>query len=91
VLERGLSDGRDYVAGDYSIADMAIFPWINPPRHGQTLDDFPKLAAWVDRVGARPGVVRGMAVGKDLGLDLAGGSKDDEQARRVMFGQRATA
>ncbi|WP_239688197.1 glutathione binding-like protein, partial [Pseudomonas asplenii] len=55
VLERRL-DGRDYVAGDYSIADMAIFPWIQPRRQGFDLADYPAIRTWRERIQARPAV-----------------------------------
>lgn len=89
VLDRRLAD-REFVAGDYSIADMAIWPWILPEPQGQSLDDFPHLKAWVERVGARPGVVAGKAVGDDLRGDLGGTGKAAEDARRRLFGQRAS-
>lgn len=88
VLNRRLAD-REYVAGDYSIADMAIWPWIIPGPQGQDLDAFSNLKAWVERVGARPGVVAGKAVGADLRSDLAASGKAAEEARRLLFGQRA--
>lgn len=88
VLERRLAD-RDYVAGDYSIADMAIWPWIVPhARQGQDLTRTPRLKDWFERVGAREAVQRGMAVGEDLRGDLAASGATAEQARRVLFGQR---
>lgn len=88
VLDRRLAD-RDYVAGDYSIADMAIWPWILPALQGQTLADFPHLKAWLDRVGARPAVVKGRPLGDDLRSNLAASGKAAEDARRMLFGQRA--
>ena len=88
VLDRRLAD-RDYVAGEYSIADMAIWPWILPGPQGQDLDDFPHLKAWMERVGARPAVQAGRAVGDDLRRDLGGAGKQAEQARKMLFGQRA--
>ena len=88
VLDRRLAD-RDYVAGDYSIADMAVWPWILPGPQGQSLDDFVHLKAWVERVGARPAVQAGRAVGADLRGDLGGSGKAAEEARRMLFGQRA--
>lgn len=58
VLNQRLSD-REFVAGDYSIADMACYPWIVPhEQQGQRLDDFPNLKRWFEKVGARPAVVR---------------------------------
>ncbi len=88
VLDRRLAD-RDYVAGDYSIADMAIWPWILPAPQGQNLAEFPNLAAWVERVGARPAVKAGRAVGDELRGNLGAAGKDAEDARKLLFGQRA--
>lgn len=90
VLERALSDGREYIAGGYSIADMAIWPWILPEGQGQDLDEFPNLKAWVDRVYARPAVKAGRALGKDLARRLDEDSEDMKKARDVLFGQKAT-
>lgn len=88
VLDRRLAD-RDYIAGDYSIADMAAWPWILPEWQGQTLDEFPNLKAWHARVAARPAVIAGRAVGEELRSNLASSSKSAEAARSVLFGQRA--
>lgn len=88
VLDRRLAD-REFVAGDYSIADMAIWPWILPTHQGQDLAEFPNLAAWLDRVGARPGVKAGRAVGDELRGNLGAAGKDAEDARKLLFGQRA--
>ena len=61
VLDRQL-DGREFVAGDYSIADMSIFPWCRlHDRQGQKLEDFPNVARWYDRIAARPAVAKDMA------------------------------
>jgi GST-like protein len=89
VLNKRLAD-RDYVAGDYSIADMAIWPWVVPWKNqGQDLTEFPHLKAWFERVEARPGVARGMAVGENLRRNLAASSKEAEASRKVLFGQTA--
>lgn len=88
VLDRRLAD-RDYVAGDYSIADMAIWPWILPGLQGQSLEEFPHLKRWMDQVGARPAVVAGRAVGETLRGNLAASGKAAEDARKLLFGQRA--
>lgn len=90
VLETRLKD-RDYVAGDYSIADMAIWPWIVPWKNqGQDLDQFPQLKAWFERVGERDGVKRGMKVGEEFRSNtLSDNSAAAEKARAVLFGQRA--
>jgi glutathione S-transferase len=92
VMERGL-EGRDYFAGDYSIADMAIFPWTRyPSARGVDLADFPRVKAWVERVEAREAVQRALAKGqaaRDRAVDLAGSDKDAAEQRKVLFGQRA--
>ena len=88
VLERRLAD-RDFIAGDYSIADMAIWPWILPTHQGQDLTAFPHLAAWLERVGVRPAVKAGRAVGEEWRANLAASGKAAEEARKVLFGQRA--
>lgn len=87
VLDRRLAD-RDYVAGAYSIADMAIWPWILPEHQGQNIDEFPNLKAWLARVGERPAVIKGRAVGDELRSNLAASGKAAEDARKVLFGQR---
>ena len=89
VLERVLSDGRNYVAGDYSIADMAIWPWILPKGQGQDLADFSKLSAWMDRVGARGAVQKGRGIGREKRRALDEDSEDMKKARDMLFGQTA--
>ena len=62
VLERGLQ-GREFLCGDYSIADMCCWTWIDKyPQNGGGLDQFPALAAWHKRIAGRPAVQRGVAV-----------------------------
>src|SRR5271167_2213079 len=64
VLDRRLA-GRDFVAGEYSIADMAAYPWIVPhKRQGQNLDDTPNLKRWFDAIAARPATVAAYARGE---------------------------
>ena len=65
VLEARLSE-VPFVAGDYSIADMAIFPWIQPLRQGQDLADYPHVHAWRERLKARPAVQRAYAKGREV-------------------------
>jgi len=85
VMETRLAD-RDYLAGEYSIVDMASWPWVRPhERFGQTLDQFPRVAQWFERIGDRPAVVRGMELGQ--GWWEAG--KPDAEAMRNLFGQTA--
>lgn len=65
VLEQGL-EGRDYIAGDYSIADMCLWTWVDKyPGNGGGLEGFPGVQAWHARIAARPAVQRALAVGLD--------------------------
>ncbi len=67
VLDRQL-EGREYVAGDYSIADMAIYPWAKGwELQRQRLEDFPNMAAWLARMGKRPAVQRAYQVAEAVG------------------------
>ncbi len=87
VMERRLQD-RDYLAGDYSIADMAAFPWVRPYKNqGQDLADFPALQRWFGRIRERPAVARAVAIGAEerAKFDLS----KDAAAQAVLFGQRA--
>lgn len=88
VLERRL-DGRDYVAGDYSIADIASYPWIKVAAvFNQDMDTFPNVQAWLTRIAARPAVQAGVAVGAELRRPPAApGSDEAKQAARALFGQ----
>ena len=72
-----------------SIADMAAWPWVLPDLQGQDIDEFPNLRGWMRRVGDRPAVRKGRAAGEDLRRNLAAGGKAAEDARKLLFGQRA--
>jgi len=86
VMDRRLAD-REYLAGDYSIADMASFPWVTGyERLDQKLEDFPNLKRWFEAVGARPAVIRGLAVGKGP----ATSAPLDDEAKKILFGQSAS-
>jgi GST-like protein len=66
VLERGLA-GRDFLCGDYSIADMCCWTWIDTyPENGGGLDGLPLLSAWCARIAGRPAVLRALQVGRDF-------------------------
>ena len=85
VLDKRLAD-RDYVVGDYSIVDMACYPWIVPHRaFGQDLAEFPRLRRWFETLAARPAVARTYSGVKDV-YD-SGAAKLSEEARMVLFGQ----
>jgi GST-like protein len=85
VLDRRLED-RDYVAGDYSIADMAILGWARGwERQGMKAADFPRVMDWMARMEARPAVARGLAIKAAETMNLA----EDKDAQKVLFNQRA--
>ena len=87
VMNKRLA-GREFLAGAYSIADMACFPWVRPYKNqGQDLAEFPNLKAWFERMEARPAIAKAILVGADLrkNYDLA----NDKEAQKVLFGQTA--
>jgi GST-like protein len=80
--------GRSYLAGEYSIADMASYPWVRPYKNqGQDLAEFPSLEKWFQRMHDRPAVAKAVKVGEELraNYNLA----TDKDAQAVLFGQRA--
>lgn len=84
VLDTHLSDGRDFIAGDYSIADMACYPWIVPhQRQQQNLDDFPSLKRWFERIAERPAVKRAYALAESVNT----APSVTEASRAILFGQ----
>lgn len=87
VLEKQL-EGKEYITGDYSIADMASFPWVRCYKiQGQNLDEFPNIEAWVKRNYDRSAVSKSLEVGKKerRSFDIA----KDDQAKSILFNQRA--
>ena len=87
VMNTRLAD-RDYLAGAYSIADMASYPWVRPYKNqGQDLGEFPHLEKWFQRMRARPAVAKAVKIGEELrnNYNLA----TDKEAQAVLFGQRA--
>ncbi|WP_331373751.1 glutathione S-transferase N-terminal domain-containing protein [Sinorhizobium chiapasense] len=88
VMNNRLAD-RPFLAGDYSIADMACIGWVIPHENqGQDLNDFPYLKRWFEAVLARPAVQRAIEVGKEERArqkSLA----EDQEAQKILFGQRA--
>ena len=88
VLNKRLAD-RAFVAGEYSIADMAVYPWIVPHENqGQKLADFPHLARWFEAIRARPATQRAYA---KAARDQSGADRRDEESRRILFSQTAAA
>jgi GSH-dependent disulfide-bond oxidoreductase len=85
VLNKRLSN-REFVAGAYSIADMAAYPWVVPyEAQGQKLEDFPHLKRWFEAIRERPATVRAYEKGKAFGTQT---EMTDEQ-RKILFGQTA--
>ena len=87
VLNKRLAD-REFVAGAYSIADMAAYPWIVPhERQRQNLDDFPHVKRWFHAIRARPAVVRAYAKAAEVNPTAAPTVTDE--AKKILFGQTA--
>lgn len=87
VLDRRLA-GRDFVAGDYSIADMAAYPWVVPHEgQGQKLEDFPHVKRWFEAIKSRPATVRAYA----LAATFDTSSEMTEEKRKILFGQTAAS
>lgn len=84
VLDRQLEATGDHVAGAYSIADMAIFPWIATVKaRSIDLSDFAAVARWFAALRTRPAVARGMALHKEWRADA---SQHSDKAREILFG-----
>ena len=85
VLNKRLAD-REFVAGAYSIADMAIYPWIVPyERQGQNLENFPHLQRWFEMIQARPAVQRAYHVAQEINARPV----VSDASRSILFGQTA--
>lgn len=91
VMERRLADAP-YLAGDYSIADIASWPWARiVHKLGQSFDDFPKLKDWVDRIYARPAVKRALKAGEELRQQQALSKEQVREMAKALFGQTANS
>ncbi len=85
VMDRALAE-RPYLAGAYSIADMAAWPWVRPwSRQGVAIGDFPHVKRWLEDIAARPAAVRALAVGAELVRPVL-----DDEARKSLFGAPPT-
>jgi GSH-dependent disulfide-bond oxidoreductase len=86
VLNKRLAD-RPFLAGEYSIADIAAYPWIVPyERQGQKLEDFPHLKRWFETIRDRPATVRAYDKAQAINTQPTVMS---EESRRILFGQTA--
>ena len=86
VLNKRLTE-RAFIADDYSIADMACYPWILPEAQGQNIDDFPNLKHWHAAIKARPATQRAYAKGEEI--RPAAQQAMTEEQKKVLFGQTA--
>lgn len=87
VLNRQLADGREYIAGAYSIADMTCYPWVVPhEKQRQKLKDFPHLAQWFDRIQRRPATERAYQRAQEINAIPV----VNDSSKSLLFGQDAT-
>jgi GST-like protein len=84
VLNRRLAD-RQFIVGDYSIADIASYPWVQPERQGQNIDEFPHLKRWKQAIATRPAVERAYAIADAIRKSAATVTADE--SRRILYGQ----
>ena len=89
VMDERLSEVEHFAGNEYSIADMAIYPWVaSHERQGQKMEDYPNLERWYEAMGERPALRRAMEVGEELRRPI---EDLDEEARDVLFGGRRRA
>ena len=89
VLNKRLADRR-YVAGDYSIADMASYPWVVPYKNqSQNIDDFPHLKRWLETIRERPATLRAYAMAKEVNPNFGQPAIRTDEERKLLFGQTA--
>jgi GST-like protein len=91
VMNKRLAN-RPFLAGEYSIADMASYPWVVPwKRQGQNIDDFPHVKRWLDAIYARDAVKRAYAKAKEVNPDPGPGGVRTAAERAILFGQTAAS
>ena len=89
VMDRRLAESEYFAGGEYTIADMAIYPWVvSHERQGQRMADYPNLARWYETVGGRTAVQRALKVGEELRRPL---EELDQGARERLFGLKRRA
>jgi GST-like protein len=84
VLDKRLAE-REFIAGDYSIADMACYPWVLPDRQQQDMAHFPHLARWKEAIAARAAVRRAYDLAKSVNPQPKPPTSEEE--RKILFGQ----
>jgi GST-like protein len=85
VADRRLADRRYLAGNDYSIADMASYPWVQPERQGQNIDEFPNLKRWKTEIAARPATIRAYEKGKAINTTPT----VTKESAKILFGQTA--
>ncbi len=89
VMDERLADAEYFAGDEYTIADIAIYPWlVSHERQGQRMEDFPNLNRWFEGVGSRPAVQRALEVGKELRRSF---DNVDEKTRETLFGNKRSA
>ena len=89
VLNKQLGQ-HEYIAGEYSIADIASYPWVLPKRQRQDIDDFPHLKRWKEAIAARPAVIRAYELARQVNPSSGSPATSfTEQEKKVLFGQTA--
>ena len=84
ILDKRLSEARFLAGPQYSIADMAVFPWMrNPERRGIDMSDYPNAKRWFDEINGRPAVQRGLQVLSDVNNS----APHDDKSRDILFGK----
>ena len=77
-------EGRDFIMDDYTIADMACYPWVVPhERQKQDINAFPNLKRWFDAIASRPATVRAYEKGKEI----SEAAVVTDESRKILFGQ----
>jgi GST-like protein len=83
VLDKRLSN-REFIVGEYSIADIASYPWIVPhQKQGVNIEDFPSVKRWIETIGARPAVKRAYEIAKRVNTSPV----VTDESRSILFGQ----
>jgi GST-like protein len=93
VMNLGLFQKRYFAAGEYTIADMMIYPWActwKTKKRGIDIDEFPHVKPWLEEIGSRPAVKKALVMGPEFEADNASvGPEELEQRLKHMHGQRA--
>ena len=85
VLNKRLAN-REFIVGDYSIADIASYTWVLPERQSQDINEFPHLKRWKEAIKARPATIRAYAKAQEINPKTVQVA-DDEAAKKILFGQ----